>query len=350
MTDAVGLALLGCGPAGQHLVQAAGTARLRWVGCWDPDPRVAAGVAAGLGLPTPGALDDLLADPAVEAVVVAAAIPDRVGLAEAAFAAGKHVLLETPAGFDLEALDRLEATRPAGCLGAGCTARFRGTPSAAVIARTLQTGAIGPLRRLAAEVAYPAPVPFDATEPAFLADPGWAGHGALFAWGLYDFDYLLGLCGFAVRPRQVVAQLDRLPAGLREQARPANDGEVSGEALVRCDGGVTLSWRRSFAAWGEPRNRWWLEGEQGALDLCMMPGAPQALWHRYDGTAPQVLVPTADSWPAIQGGVIADFVAAVRSGTPPLTPLAEVVRLQRLAAAIEQSAATGTAITLPPEA
>jgi predicted dehydrogenase len=93
------LALIGCGRIAQvaHLPAAAKADGVELVAVCDPSPEVAAAVARRHGIP--GVHTDqaeLLADPSIEAVLVAA--PDRFHqpLSAAALTAGKHVLVEKP--------------------------------------------------------------------------------------------------------------------------------------------------------------------------------------------------------------------------------------------------------------
>ena len=99
MTDPVRLALLGCGRIAQvaHLPALETADGVQLVALCDPNETVARAVARRYDVRSahidPSAV---LADPAVEAVLIAA--PDRFhyALTEAALAAGKHVLVEKP--------------------------------------------------------------------------------------------------------------------------------------------------------------------------------------------------------------------------------------------------------------
>jgi predicted dehydrogenase len=94
----VGIAVVGAGNWGKNLVRTfAGLpgADLRWICDLDP------GVRDGLGRLYPQArvtaeLADALADPAVQAVVVAVDAPRHVAVAGRAIEAGRHVLVEKP--------------------------------------------------------------------------------------------------------------------------------------------------------------------------------------------------------------------------------------------------------------
>lgn len=105
------IAVLGSGYWGKNHVRVfarAANAHLRWV-C-DPDP---AALAAAAGLAprarTTSDLDRVLADPAVDGVVIATPAATHADLAVRAFAAGKHVLVEKPVALSLADAVRIDA-------------------------------------------------------------------------------------------------------------------------------------------------------------------------------------------------------------------------------------------------
>jgi predicted dehydrogenase len=99
MADALRVALIGCGRIAQvaHLPALEKATEVELVAVSDPSRAVAEAVARRYGVPSVFAdARHVLAEPAVEAVIVAA--PDRFHypLARAALEAGKHVLVEKP--------------------------------------------------------------------------------------------------------------------------------------------------------------------------------------------------------------------------------------------------------------
>lgn len=96
-----------------HAQKVAAGARAVLAGVYDRDPARAAAVAGELGVP---ALDWQALLAASEAVVVAAPAEAHFALAEAALAAGRHVLVEKPITETLDQADRLAARAAAGGL------------------------------------------------------------------------------------------------------------------------------------------------------------------------------------------------------------------------------------------
>ncbi|MGH9179829.1 MAG: Gfo/Idh/MocA family protein, partial [Acidimicrobiales bacterium] len=89
-----GVAVVGCGRWGTNLVRAfAGLGALRAV--VDTDPAAAGAASARWNVPARG-LDELLAEPGVEAVAVATPAASHAEVAGRALAAGRHVFVEKP--------------------------------------------------------------------------------------------------------------------------------------------------------------------------------------------------------------------------------------------------------------
>jgi len=283
----------------------------------------------------------------VDAVVVATGPEAHLQPTITAFEAGKHVLVEKPVAVNAGQLDAMLAARTGGLIGACCSSRFRSTPGAHAAEALLASGKLGPVRRLSCEALNPPPASYDGTSPFFLHRPGWGGQGVLADWGCYDLDYLLGLCGWELEPRVVLAETGGLPEHFGAIAPPVNDVEVWVTAQALLTGGATLHYHRAaFAAVDGPRGKWRIECEGGALDLNMLTGVPQVVAHRFDAGAAvtEVLVDEAYEWPAIHRGPVIDFVEAVLGEHAPLTSLDQALIAQRLTDAIYASARTGGAV------
>jgi UDP-2-acetamido-3-amino-2,3-dideoxy-glucuronate N-acetyltransferase len=141
-----GVGVVGCGRWGTNLVRTfARLGALRAV--VDTDPAAAGAASAAWDVPAVG-LDDLLADPAVEAVVVATPAPSHAEVAGRALAAGRHVFVEKPLAM---AVDEAEAL----CVAAGSGGRvlmvghlLRYHPAFAALERLVEEGGLGAIRYL----------------------------------------------------------------------------------------------------------------------------------------------------------------------------------------------------------
>ena len=180
-----GVGLIGAGRIGtshaQILAERVPGAHL--VAVADPRPDAAAALAGRLGAhPTADPLA-LIADDAVEAVVIAAASEAHPGLITAAAAAGKPVFCEKPAGLTLPELDgALAAVAAAGVpLQVGFNRRF--APAFRAAHDAVVAGAVGTPQLMR----------------SLTRDPGLANPAAVPPWTIFrqtlihDFDTLLWL-------------------------------------------------------------------------------------------------------------------------------------------------------------
>ncbi|MFN3686043.1 Gfo/Idh/MocA family protein [Salinarimonas sp.] len=107
------VAVIGCGAWGRNLARCFATLGVLDA-VVDPNPQVLDSLVALFGCRA-ASLDEVLADPAIEAVAVATPPSLHRQVAEAAFAAGKHVYVEKPLTLDYpDALAVAEAGRAAG--------------------------------------------------------------------------------------------------------------------------------------------------------------------------------------------------------------------------------------------
>jgi myo-inositol 2-dehydrogenase/D-chiro-inositol 1-dehydrogenase len=166
----------------------------------DPAPGVAERLAASLGCPQ-ATLEpaELLADPSIQAVVIAAPASVHADLIEAASGAGKAIFCEKPMGLTLADADRaIEATRAAGVpLQVGFNRRFATDFRAAHdLVASGQLGEPQLLRSL--------------TRDPGLADPSIIKPWTIFLETLiHDFDTLLWL-NLGARAVEVYAMADAL--------------------------------------------------------------------------------------------------------------------------------------------
>ena len=147
--EKVRLGVIGCGVIGQyHLAAARQAPQVDIMAVADLREEVARTTAEKFNVQkvyTDG--QALLADPNVEAVVLAMPTQPRYELAMTAFKTGKHVLTEKPVAMNADEVRRLiqaRGDRVAAC----CSSRHRFQPSAMAAADLIASGALGELRVL----------------------------------------------------------------------------------------------------------------------------------------------------------------------------------------------------------
>jgi predicted dehydrogenase len=184
------------------------------VALWHPRPERLEQACTDSGLPGHSDFAALLADPAVQAVVIATPPEPRAALARQALEAGKPLLLEKPVGLDAAEIEELQRLALRQRLAVGVDFEYRAVPLFQQLAGLLEAGVLG----------TPWLVKFDwlmgsradARRPWSWYSEAAAGGGVLGALGTHAFDILHWLIGPS---RSLHASLS---TAIRE--RPLGDG------------------------------------------------------------------------------------------------------------------------------
>ena len=177
------IAQIGAGRMGSvHLHNAALNPRLDLALLVDPRPD-AADIAAAVGAKT-AELDAVLADPAIEGVIVAASTDTHLALVRACLAAGKAVFCEKPLDLELATLKAAEAEFAAAQAPLFVAFNRRFDPHFRALRARLEAGEIGELEALQIISHDPAAPP-----PHFIPTSG----GLFKDFTIHDFDMALWL-------------------------------------------------------------------------------------------------------------------------------------------------------------
>ena len=345
----VSLGIVGCGVIGRkHAAGAAAAEGVELVAVADLNAAAAAAVASehGVGKVHPGGRE-LLADPDVEAVVLALPTSVRLELVLEAFSRGKHVLTEKPVGMNAAEVEQMIAAR--GELVAGCcSARMRLLDSSRAATGFLAGGELGPIRMLRCRGVIPARPRPEKLPPPWRLKRELNGGGILANWGCYDLDYILGLTGWQLAPRTVLARTWTIPERLRSHVVEGSDAETYAAALILCAGGEVIQFERGEYAALPKDGAWQVLGEHGSLSLNMVPWDGQGtLLVRADpekGAVEEQVCEVEDDYSKVDRRLIEDFGAAVRAGRAPLTSLENALVVQKITDAIYASTESGRAV------
>lgn len=304
----LGVAVVGCGRIGRRraeVIAAHDRTSLRAVA--DPDGQAAAALAAGTTAVMAGWEAAVMA-PDVELVVVATPNAYLVPVAEAALAAGRHVLLEKPMGRSLAEAERLAAAAAGSdrVLKVGFNHRYH--PAVAELLRIAGSGQLGRLVHILARYGHGGR---PGLEQEWRSDPELAGGGHLLDQGVHLADLIHAVAGV---PAQAVAFL-------RTAVWPIAPLEDNGYAMFRYDDGPVAQLHVSMTQW---KNRFDFEviGELGAVAVEGLGGSYGeerlvVTARRPEGGAPNVAARSFQgpdlSW-ALEWD---DFVGAVVEGRPP---------------------------------
>ncbi len=188
----VAIAGLGFGEA-VHLPALRACPHTEPVALWHPRAERLEAACRSAELPGSTDFEALLANPAVEAVVIATPPEPRAALAERALLAGKHLLLEKPvalAAAEVEALQRLALQRG---LTVAVDFEYRAVPLFQQLEALLLSGALGEL--VLVKLDWLMGSRADASRPWSWYSQASEGGGVLGALGTHAFDTLHWLVG-----------------------------------------------------------------------------------------------------------------------------------------------------------
>lgn len=336
----LGLAVVGTGMvAGVHL-RALGELRdlVSVRGCYARSKDKRQAFAAQHGIPAAESLEDLIADPAVEAVLVLTPPNARKAIIDAACAAGKHVLMEKPVERTLDAATALVTQ----CEQAGITLamvlqhRFRA--GAIRLKALIDGGTLGPI------CAVRVSVPWWRAQ-SYYDEPGRGtyardGGGVLISQAIHTLDLMIWLAGLPTQV-QAVAGTTRL------HRMEAEDFVAAG---LRFGNGALGSLMATTAAFPGETEELAIDFERASARLA---GSQLEIHHHggeverfgeslgTGGGADPMAFP--HDW---HKALIADFATAVRNTRPPAVPGREALRAHRLIDALTRSSALGQACDL----
>jgi UDP-N-acetyl-2-amino-2-deoxyglucuronate dehydrogenase len=282
----------------------------------------------------------LIADPDVDAVIVATPVPSHRPLVVDAANAGKHVLVEKPMTSSVADAEAMVAAADAAGVRLGVVSqhRFRASPRAAKA--LIDEGRIGQLRMI--RVAGPT-AGWDVPTDSWQADRRQVSPYA--DWGAHACDLVRWLAGSsATRAYAEFASFtDGPPADQSAMAQYV----LENGALVQ----VWLTYELPEPGLGSAMQLL-ITGSDGIIDLdsygLVRLGTPDGGWQTmFEQPAFDPL--NADD-PVRLGAYadqLRDVVAAIREGRDPLVSGREGARTQEMLEAAERSAETGEAVRLP---
>lgn len=290
------------------------------------DAAKARDAAARLGIPVAyGSYEELLADPAIEAIYNPVPNHLHVELTLRAAAAGKHVLCEKPFALDAAEAGRLREVGGKVLVAEAFMVRFH--PQWLRVRELVRGGAVGALR--AVQVFFS----FFNEDAGNIRNQAASGGGALYDIGCYAD--VAGRFLFEAEPLRAVALVDRDP-------RFGTDRTTS--ALVDFGGGRHLGYTVSTQC--VPYQRVQAVGTRGRIEIQIPFNAPQGEPTRIfvddgsalDGSGVRTeIVPACDQY-TLQGEA---FSRAVRGEVPLAWGVEDAIRNMRLIDALFRSERSG---------
>jgi predicted dehydrogenase len=317
-------AIAGLGWWGQNLVNATtGSETIRFTAANTRNGNTAAAFCQEKGLRWTAGFDDILRDPAIDAVVLATPHSLHADQMKRAAAAGKHVFVEKPFALNTEdAHAMVNAAEKAGItLAVGFNRRFH--PSMVRMRDAVKSGALGTIVTINAE--QTALHGLALTPEAWRAQPEEAPGGAMTAIGVHLVDGMIDLLG---RVREVNAMVTR---------RAATMADDTTSVQLRFESGVLGQVFCSTAA--TPHYRFAAYGTAGFAEIL---GHPMATYRLIPATTdhrrPAEPVVTETPGFNMLTAELEAFAASIACGQPFPTPLSEVLHGVAVFEAILRSA------------
>jgi predicted dehydrogenase len=330
----IGISVIGLGnalqPHARGLVDHADRVRVVWAAATS-DARLK-DVADRYGFPTTTDIARAIDDPAVDAVMVLTPANAHLPIAQAAFAAGKHVLCEKPLEASIERGERLIAAgrRAERRLGICLQLRFR--PGSRRLRELLTEGALGTVQAATVMVPWWRP-------QSYYDDPGRGvrsrdGGGVLITQAIHALDLFRSLVGIeSIQAAQV-----------RTTALHRMECEDYASALVRLGNGAPGTILATVAAYpGSPE---WIHiiGSQGTarleggnLRVSFLDGREEVLADASgSGAGANVMSFSHEAHKA----VLSDFLDAIEQGRDPTVTGEEALATQRVIEGILARGAT----------
>jgi predicted dehydrogenase len=283
--------------------------------------------ATALGIPTAyGSYEELLADPAIDAIYNP--LPNQLHIPWTAKAAeaGKHVLCEKPLAMNTDEARTLLAVRQRTGVLIGEAFMIRSHPQWLRVRQLIDEGRIGTLRAVMALFSY-----FN-VDPANIRNQPETGGGALYDIGCYCIQ--AARCAFGQEPTRAIGHIDRDPQLGTDRLTSAILDFPAGHAVFTCSTQLVPYQRVHFL------------GTKGRIEIEIPFNAPPDRPTRIfiddgrdifgAGIATETF-PITDQY-TLQGD---DFSRAILEGTPVPVPLEEGIANMAVIDAVSRSAQAG---------
>ncbi len=323
-----------------------GAEHARWIGrssalnvaaVFDPTPQRRA-VATSAGLRTLDTFEELLGDPAINAVLVSTPTSMHFDHAAAALDAGKHVMIEKPMALNLEQADGLIQKSRVADRVLSVFHNRRWDADFLTVASAIASGALGRVFNIESRIGQWA----SCVGPAAREyRPGWCneatfGGGGLYDWGSHLIDQLVQLM-LPARPVRVFAQLQG-----NVWTRDCDD---LSRVLIDFNNGVAGLCEINTTT-TRPLPRWHIDGTLGSASSPHSPTFDTSVWaelERTDASNIKFRLPATDTG-LNETAIWEQFARAVAGQCDPAVIVESVRMTMRILDAARQSALEGRAI------
>ena len=340
----VGIGIIGCGRIAQvrHIPEYAAHKDAKLVGFYNTSLERAAQMAEQYGGKAYASLEELLADPEIQAVSVCSANAAHARQTIAALNAGKHVLCEKPMAVTIEECEAMvEAAKKTG--NYLMMAHNQRLEKPHVLAKQLiDEGVIGRILTFRTTFGHPGPEKWSINPGpnTWFFDKSRASMGAMADLGIHKTDLIQYLTGQrVVRATARVMTLDKLDA---DGKRIGVDDNAF--CIYEMSGGVVGTMTASWTFYGAQDNSTVLYGTKGIMRICDDPAVPVRICFA-DGT--EKIYDAATVGDAQSSGVIDLWMNTLTKDIPPEISGEAALSAMRAVFAAIRSSETGMAVEIP---
>lgn len=328
----VAFAVLGCGRIGKmHARNLARHPRAELVSVFDVVHAAAAETANELGVTAAASVEAILADKAVEAVLIATSTDTHVPLLTAAAKAGKAVLCEKPIDLDIKRAEACwaEIGKLDPLVMIGFNRRF--DPSFKAVRDRVQAGEIGTLEQVVITSRDPGPPPI-----AYIRVSG----GLFRDMTIHDFDMARYLAGDIVEVQAFGANL------VEPSIKEAGDIDAAMVTLRAASGALVHINNSRRASYGYDQ-RIETFGSKGMLQAGNKRHTTVEAWnHAATGAQDPVLHFFIERYTEAYAAEIDHFVTCLAEKTTPIASFADGLAALKLADAAYESMKSGRVVRL----
>ncbi|MEX0863939.1 MAG: Gfo/Idh/MocA family oxidoreductase [Acidimicrobiia bacterium] len=319
MAESVKVASVGLGWWGKELARGAKAAGIEVVACYARTEQTRNAFAAEAGCEPASSLEEVLADPTVDGLLIATSHGSHRQLVEAGAGAGKHVFIEKPLALSVE--DAKACVRAAEAAGTVLQVGFqrRRYPAHREIKRLIDEGSIGEIETLEANHSLPNRIP----ENAWRWDEGESPLGSMTSLGIHQIENFHYLAGPIIR----VGAMSRPGRSVSIDEATALVFEFAGGAVGTLISSFFTPWRISLA----------VHGTDGAA-LADRDGTTLAFQPRTENRPTEIPLAEVD---AVTDQLV-EFATCVREDRRPEVSGAEGLAVVAVLEAAQRSAVTGS--------
>jgi predicted dehydrogenase len=163
-------------------------------------------------------------------------------------------------------------------------------------------------------------------------------------------DYVLQIIDWQIQPRSVFARWWPVASAMSDYVAAGSDADSHYAALIACEEGMAISMERAEFSSTTSDEAWEIIGTEGSLRLPMQSGQNRpgaVVLNRFvpgEGVSSQTIWEQGEE--VDSGGVLEEFVAAIRGGPPPRTDLRRALLMQKITDAIYASGRSGQSVPI----